>query len=89
MQVPTISAAGDTVPLSITIVNHKPGAQTGDDFTVTFPDGTRSADDVTQPYPRYEEQIDSIPSGSKLERSVKAVVFGRLPPISVKRIAFC
>jgi hypothetical protein len=73
---PTSIAAGDTVPLALTVVNRNPSALNSADLTMTFPDGTRSADDVTQAYPRYEEQFDSIPAGGTITRTVKAVLFG-------------
>lgn len=76
MQGPTTIAAGEVVPLSIVIENRNPVDLSDAEFTVSFPEGTRSADDVTKPYPRYAEHFDSIPMGGKLERSIKAVVFG-------------
>lgn len=73
---PTSIAAGDTVPLALTIANKNPSSLDSPDLTVTFPDGTRSADDVTQAYPRYEEKLDSIPAGGTVNRTIKAVLFG-------------
>jgi hypothetical protein len=74
---PTSIAAGDTVPLQITLDNRNPASLDHADLVITFPDGTRSADDVTQSYPRYEEKFDSIAPGASLSRTVKAVIFGQ------------
>ena len=76
VQGPTSIAAGDTVPLAITIENKNPSSLDEPDLTVTFPDGTRSADDVTQPDPRYEETPASIAAGGTLNTTAKAVLFG-------------
>lgn len=75
VQGPTNLAAGDTIPLSITIENRNPTPLENADIVVTFPQGTRSATDVTQLYPRYEENLGEIVSGAHLDRSVKAVIF--------------
>lgn len=73
---PTTIAAGDTVPVSLSIENRNPVELEDADLSLTFPEGTRSADDVTQAYPRYDEHFDSIASGARLERTIRAVVFG-------------
>ena len=76
VQGPTTVAGGDTVPLSLTITNRNPVAITNATITIDFPDGTRSADNVLTPYPRYTENLGSIAPGASVVRSVKAVVFG-------------
>jgi hypothetical protein len=73
---PTTIAGGDTVPLSITIVNKNPVALENATLEVDFPDGTRSAQSVLAPYPHYIEDIGTIESGASVTRSVKAVLFG-------------
>lgn len=72
---PTTIAAGDTVPLSITIVNKNPTPLEETLLTVDFPEGTRSAEDVLQPYPRYTEELGALPSGGRMTRTVRAVLF--------------
>ena len=76
IQGPTTIAGGDTVPLSLTITNKNPVAITNAVVTVDFPPGTRSADNVMTPYPRYSENLGTIPPGVSVYASVKAVIFG-------------
>jgi hypothetical protein len=76
IQGPTTVAGGDTVPLSITITNRNPVAITNASITIDFPAGTRSADNVLTPYPRYTENLGTLAPGQSVQRSVKAVVFG-------------
>lgn len=76
LQGPTAIAGGDTVPLSVVITNRNPTAISAAALEITFPEGTRSADDVLAPYPRYTEDIGTIESGASVTRSVKAVIFG-------------
>ncbi|MFA5998330.1 MAG: hypothetical protein WC814_03030 [Candidatus Paceibacterota bacterium] len=76
VQGPTTIAGGDTVPLSLTITNTNPAAIDNATVEVTFPSGTRSADNLLQTYPRYTENLGTIASGATITRSIKAVVFG-------------
>ncbi|HVM58783.1 MAG TPA: hypothetical protein VMT80_00400, partial [Candidatus Paceibacterota bacterium] len=76
LQGPTTVAGGDTVPLSLTITNENPVALDNATIEIDFPDGTRSADDITKSYPRYTENLGTVASGATVTRSVKAVVFG-------------
>lgn len=76
IQGPTTIAGGDTVPLSIAITNKNPIAIDNATFEITFPEGTRNADNVLASFQRYTENFGSIPSGTTLVRSVKAVMFG-------------
>lgn len=76
VQGPTTIAGGDTVPLSLTITNTNPVAIDTATIEITFPSGTRSADNLLQTYPRYTENLGTIASGATITRSIKAVVFG-------------
>lgn len=76
VQGPTMIASGDTTPLSLTITNKNPVALENATIEITFPNGTRSADDVLAPYPRYVENIGTLASGATVTRSVKAILFG-------------
>lgn len=76
VQGPTSVASGDTVPLSLAITNKNSVALENASVEIDFPDGTRSATDQTQAYPRYTEDLGSIPPGATVLRSVKAVIFG-------------
>lgn len=77
IQGPTTIAGGDTVPLSITIINKNPVAIENATIEITFPDGTRDASDVLKVYPRYTENLGVLESGAVVTRSVKAVIFGQ------------
>lgn len=73
---PTTIAAGDTVPLSLTVINKNPVAIDNAIIEINFPTGTRKADDTLSAYPRYSENLGTIASGATITRSIKAVVFG-------------
>ena len=76
IQGPTTIAGGDTVPLSLAITNRNPVAVTNATIEVDFPSGSRSADNLLTPYPRYTENLGTLASGETVTRSIKAVVFG-------------
>lgn len=73
---PTTIVAGDTAPLSFIITNKNPVAIENANFEVDFPPGTRSADNVLANYPRYTENLGTIPAGGSATLSVKADLFG-------------
>jgi hypothetical protein len=73
---PTTITGGDTVPLSIAITNKNPATISDVTLEVDFPEGTRSAKDVTLAYPRSTEALGELASGGSIERSVSAVLFG-------------
>ncbi len=88
IQGPTTIAAGDTVPLSITITNRNPVPVENAIIEIGFPPGTLDADDTRSAYPRYTEELGQLASGEAITRSIKAVVFGEagqtlLLPVSV------
>ncbi len=76
VQGPTTIAAGDTVPLLITIDNKNPVPLTDAEFVVAFPEGSRSADAVTEPIARFAEGIGQIAPGERVTRTVRVVLFG-------------
>ncbi len=76
VQGPTTVAAGDTVPLSLTITNTNAIAIENATIEIDFPSGTREATNVLQEYPRYIENLGTIASGASVTRSVQAVMFG-------------
>src|SRR5882724_11675531 len=53
IQGPTTIAGGDTVPLSIVVTNKNSTTVENATLEVDFPEGTRSAADVTATYPRF------------------------------------
>ncbi|MBI2409417.1 hypothetical protein HYV30_00020 [Candidatus Kaiserbacteria bacterium] len=88
IQGPTTIAGGDTVPLSLTITNQNPVAIENAKLEVDFPEGSRNPSNVLSPYPRYTEDLGTLPAGATITRSVKAVVFGEagqtaLLPVSI------
>lgn len=76
IQGPTTISAGDTVSLSLTIMNRNPVAIENAKIEITFPNGTRGADATLSAYPRYTENLGVIASGATITRSIKAIVFG-------------
>ncbi len=76
IQGPTTVAGGDTAPLSIVITNRNPSALERATLEVTFPEGTRRADDVAVPLLRYSVDLGTLLPGASEERSVSAVLFG-------------
>jgi hypothetical protein len=76
IQGPTNISGGDTVPLSLTVTNKNPVAIENATIDIEFPNGTRDAANVLQPYPHYIENVGPIASGATVARSIKAVVFG-------------
>lgn len=76
LQGPTTIAGGDTVPFSLTITNKNSAALENAIIEIDFPNGTRDAMNVLQPYTHYTENLGTIPSGAVVTRSVKAIIFG-------------
>lgn len=76
IQGPSTIAGGDTVPLLLTITNTNPVAIKDTTVEITFPEGTRDADNTLEAYPRYTENLGTIASGATVTRSLKAVIFG-------------
>ena len=76
IQGPTTIAAGDTVPLSLTVINKNPVAIDNAIIEINFPTGTRNASNTLEAYPRYIENLGTLPSGATITRSIKAVIFG-------------
>lgn len=76
VQGPITISSGDTVPLLITIQNRNPVAMHASGITIEFPDGTKSPDDPNTPLTSYTEDLGDIDSGAKIERTVRATVFG-------------
>ena len=76
VQGPASIASGTAVPLTVTVTNHNPAALSNSDITLDFPDGTRSASDITQPLTRYTNSIGTIAAGGNSTQTVQAVLFG-------------
>jgi len=76
VQGPTTINSSDTVPILLTITNRNPVTLKNATIEIAFPDSTRDATNVLQPYPRYTENLGEIASGAVVTRSLKAVIFG-------------
>ncbi len=75
-QGPTSISSGDTVPLLVTLQNKNPVALRGVTITITYPEGTKAADDPTKPMTLYTENLGDIDSGAQVSRTVRSVVYG-------------
>lgn len=75
-QGPSSIASGTAVPLIVTVTNHNPTEITNTSISIDFPDGTRSATDVSQPLGRYTDTFGSIPANGTASKTVQAVLFG-------------
>lgn len=76
VQGPTSIASGDTVPLLLTIENRNPVAMQAAHITIDFPEGTKSADDPSVPFVRTTEDVGTIASGAKVQKTIRAAVYG-------------
>lgn len=76
VQGPTTIAAGDTVPLLIRIENKNPVPISATELTVAFPEGSRSADLVTEPIARFVDTLGELAPGEIVSRTVRVVLFG-------------
>lgn len=76
VQAEETTGSGDTVELLITVVNDNPVALSGTSLSMTFPEGTRLADDATSSFTHYSDTLGDIPPGGRAERTIRAVIFG-------------
>jgi hypothetical protein len=76
IQGPTSVGGGDELNLQITVTNKNNTTLELVDMLVEYPEGTRSADNIKTPLPRYRESLGNITSGEKVKKSVRAVLFG-------------
>lgn len=73
---PTAVGGGEELSLQISIHNRNPIPVKLVDMMVEFPEGTRSATDLNTELPRLRESLGEIGSGERVNRTVKAVLFG-------------
>lgn len=76
VQGPTTIASGDTVPLLISIENRNPVPIRATSLSITFPEGTKSVADPSQPLTLYTQDLGDILAGAKIQIAVKGVLFG-------------
>ncbi|GMU74470.1 MAG: hypothetical protein AMXMBFR44_6670 [Candidatus Campbellbacteria bacterium] len=72
---PVMVAAGDTLPLAIEIRNRNTTALQISDLIIEYPEGTRSADDITVELPRQRLSLGDIGSGERVATGTRAVLF--------------
>jgi len=73
---PSEIGAGSTLSLQVVVTNRNAVPMELTDLVVEFPDGTRSALDVSLELPRTRESLGTIESGKTVNRTVRAVLFG-------------
>lgn len=73
---PTSIRAGDTVSLQIVVTNKNSVPMQLTDLVVAFPDGTRSAADVSVALPRLRETLGDIAPGETVNKTISARIFG-------------
>ncbi len=73
---PSTIGGGEVLPLQITVTNHNAAALELADLLVEYPEGTRSAEDLTSPLPRDRHSLGTIAPGAKVRATVNAVLFG-------------
>ncbi len=73
--IPTLRS-GDVATLLVTITNNNRTAITSPHLSIAFPDSARSADVLTQPYPRYEDSLGDVLPGESVTRTVRVVLSG-------------
>ncbi len=73
---PVSISAGDTLALAIEVTNRNAATLEVADLIVEYPDGTRTAEDVTHELTDYRVGLGDIPSGGRVATSTKAILFG-------------
>jgi len=74
---PVQIGGGDVLSLDVTVTNNNPVQLVLADVTVTYPDGTKDADDVTQDLPRDDALLGNIDPDAAVKHTFKAVLFGQ------------
>lgn len=73
---PTTIGGGEELVLQVAFTNKNPVALRAADFIVDFPEGTRSADDVSKNQRQTREQLGVVKSGETVNKTIRAVLFG-------------
>ncbi len=73
---PVSIGAGDMLPLAIEIKNRNAATLEVADLILEYPDGTRSADDVTEEITDYRVGLGDIKPGVTIATTTKAILFG-------------
>ncbi|MEX0916944.1 MAG: hypothetical protein WDZ90_00225 [Candidatus Paceibacterota bacterium] len=73
---PSAVAGGEELPLQISIRNRNATPIKFVDLLVEFPEGTRSATNLSLEFPRHRESLDTINPGEQVNKTVRAILFG-------------
>jgi hypothetical protein len=73
---PVTISGGEELSLQIAITNKNNIPIKLADLLVEYPNGTRSATDISKALPRYREPVGTVKSGETLQRTVKAILLG-------------
>ena len=73
---PVSSPAGEELSLDVDITNNNSSDLLLTDIVVTYPDGTRSAEDHITPMVTDRIAVGTIPKGRKVRQTIKSVLFG-------------
>lgn len=73
---PSEIGAGSTLSLQVVVTNRNAVPMELSDLIVEFPEGTRSAVDVSSTLPRVRESLGTIDPGESVNRTIRAVLFG-------------
>ena len=76
VKAPSSAGSGDTVEFLVTVVNDNPVPLSGTLISMTFPEGTRSPENLETALSHYSDTFGDIPAGGRAERTVRAVIFG-------------
>lgn len=73
---PTTVGGGEELILQVAFTNRNPVALRAADFIIDFPEGTRSADDLSKNQKQTREQLGIVKSGETVNKTIRAVLFG-------------
>ncbi|MDP6387942.1 MAG: hypothetical protein QGG63_01550 [Candidatus Pacebacteria bacterium] len=76
VQGPATVSGGEELSLQIVITNKNNVSIKLADLLVEYPDGTRSASDISKSLPRYREMIGTLAPGEIMQKTVKAILLG-------------
>ncbi len=73
---PVAVAAGEELALNFSMINRNTVALESVDFEISFPEGSRNAEDLSVPVDRYRESFGTIAVNEKVDRNISVVLFG-------------
>ncbi len=73
---PVSSPAGEELSLDVDITNNNNADLLLADLVITYPEGTRSAEDKSTPMPTERIPVGTIVKGQTMRQTIKAILFG-------------